>query len=203
MMATGSPRPTPPPKSEQIYAPVAHLQQKIQQRQQILDLQHQNPEEYGFGMAFQQNQSQFFQQMVEGGVPMQSPPELSGQQGYGSANHDQVSILSPRGGLIFYGASWYCDSWKMEIFFRIVHFDGKAACHILKDKMALQVMQRILYDMFIFASLARDIFSGGKAWNMQSCIVSLLQKLGARNVAKLLVWSKASAKCISMNATIF
>ena len=106
-MATGSPRPTPPPKSEQIYAPVAHLQQKIQQRQQILDLQHQNPEEYGFGMAFQQNQSQFFQQMVEGGVPMQSPPELSGQQGYGSANHDQVSISQCRNFMIFLSLRFY------------------------------------------------------------------------------------------------
>ena len=38
---------------------------------------------------------------------------------------------------------------------------------------------------------------------MQSCIVSLLQKLGASLVAKLLVWNKASAKCISMNATFF
>ena len=112
MMATGSPRPTPPPKSEQIYAPVAHLQQKIQQRQQILDLQHQNPEEYGFGMAFQQNQSQFFQHMVEGGVPMQSPPELSGQQGYGSANHDQVSISQ-----IFVSLRFYVKSilWILEV----------------------------------------------------------------------------------------
>ena len=94
MVGGGSPRPSPPPKSEQIYAPVAHLQQKIQQRQQS----HQGPEEYGFGMAFQQSQNHFFQHipsasehMGANGMPMMSPPELCGQQGYGSANHDQVS----------------------------------------------------------------------------------------------------------------
>merc|ERR1719273_1036822 len=88
MVGGGSPRPSPPPKSEQIYAPVAHLQQKIQQRQQL----HQGPEEYGFGMAFQQSQNHFFQHipsasehMGANGMPMMSPPELRGQQGYGSA----------------------------------------------------------------------------------------------------------------------
>ena len=94
----GSPRPSPGPPgplmSEQIYAPVAHLQQKIQQRQQIHQQNNQvqqiSPEEYGFGMAFHHSQNQFYQQMVDGtGLLMQSPQEL--QQGYGTANHDQVS----------------------------------------------------------------------------------------------------------------
>ena len=96
-----SPRPSPGPgpqlMSEQIYAPVAHLQQKIQQRQQVIQ-HHQNnhqqisPEEYGFGMAFNHSQNQFYQQMVDGtGLLMQSPQEI--QQGYGTANHDQVSTI--------------------------------------------------------------------------------------------------------------
>ena len=93
-----SPRPSPGPGpiiNEQIYAPVAHLQQKIQQRQQIHHQQNNqvqqiSPEEYGFGMAFHHSQNQFYQQMVDGtGLLMQSPQEL--QQGYGTANHDQVS----------------------------------------------------------------------------------------------------------------
>jgi len=77
------------PRKEQIYAPVAHLQQKIQQRQVVLQqpmnnvhqqqqlinqqqlahpqqqlTQQNNAEagsEYGFGMQFQQHQSQFLQ----------------------------------------------------------------------------------------------------------------------------------------------
>ena len=41
-------------------------------------------------MAFHHSQNQFYQQMVDGtGLLMQSPQEL--QQGYGTANHDQVS----------------------------------------------------------------------------------------------------------------
>ena len=92
--------PMPPqgPTKEQIYAPVAHLQQKIQQRQiQQFHQNHQNlnnggqeGEQYGFGIQFQQSQSQYYQQMVDAGVPMQSPPETFGQTGYGTANHDQV-----------------------------------------------------------------------------------------------------------------
>ena len=70
------------PQKEQIYAPVAHLQHKIQQRQQIQQQhkiipQHQQ-DEYGFGMQFHQSQNQFYQ-MDNVGVPMQS-------------NHEQVSI---------------------------------------------------------------------------------------------------------------
>lgn len=82
-------------QEQQIYAPVAHLQQKIQQRQQLQFQpypQQQSPEgeQYGFGMQFQQSQCQFYQQMVEAGLPMQSPPEMTGQQPYGTANHDQL-----------------------------------------------------------------------------------------------------------------
>ena len=51
----------------------------------------QEAEQYGFGLQFQQqSQSHFYQQMVDAGLPMQSPPESSGHQGYGTANHDQV-----------------------------------------------------------------------------------------------------------------
>lgn len=85
-----------PPKQEQIYAPVAHLQQKIQQRQQQQFQQHHPPpieaEQYGFGIQFQQSQSQYYQQMVDAGLPMQSPPEMAGHLGYGTANHEQVGI---------------------------------------------------------------------------------------------------------------
>lgn len=88
-MMGGSPKATPPPPSqEQIYAPVAHLQHKIQQRQQQL---HNLEAEYGFGLQFQQSQSQYYQQMVEAGIPMKSPPDQL-QQAYGTANHDQVKI---------------------------------------------------------------------------------------------------------------
>jgi len=87
-----SPRPSPGPGpiiNEQIYAPVAHLQQKIQQRHAHQNNQQISPEEYGFGMAFHHSQNQFYQQMVDGtGLLMQSPQEL--QQGYGTANHDQL-----------------------------------------------------------------------------------------------------------------
>ena len=77
---------------EQIYAPVAHLQQKIAQReaqQQMLLQQHQQQhqqclspdgDKYGFGMKFQTHQSHFYQQMVDGGVPMLSPPGEQQQQ---------------------------------------------------------------------------------------------------------------------------
>ena len=96
---------------EQIYAPVAHLQQKIAQRdaaaqqQQMLlqqqqhqlhqphqqhhqqqQLQHHHSlspdgDKYGFGMKFQTHQqSHFYQQMVDGGVPMLSPPGEQQQQ---------------------------------------------------------------------------------------------------------------------------
>lgn len=79
---------------EQIYAPVAHLQQKIQQRQQQQQQHFNYPEpggdQYGFGMQFQQTQSQYYQQMVDAGLPMQSPPESATQASYGMANHDQV-----------------------------------------------------------------------------------------------------------------
>ena len=94
---------TPPAQKEQIYAPVAHLQQKIQQRQQIQQHHMQMPagphgppvgphgpqDEYGFGMQFHQSQSQFYQQMMDAGLPMQSPPE-GNHLPYGSNNHDQV-----------------------------------------------------------------------------------------------------------------
>ena len=101
-MMAGSTRGTPPPtnggpSTEQIYAPVAHLQQKIQQRQ-LQQFQHNSHpvqgsegEQYGFGIQFQQSQSQYYQQMVDLGVPMQSPPDSFGHtSGYGIANHDQV-----------------------------------------------------------------------------------------------------------------
>ena len=90
MMGPGPRNTTTPPKEQQIYMPVAHLQQKQRQRQ----LQQQSPEaeQYGFGLQFQQSQSQFYQQMVDAGLPMQSPPDISGQQGYGTANHAQVLI---------------------------------------------------------------------------------------------------------------
>ena len=82
---------------EQIYAPVAHLQQKLaqrdaqqqQQQQQMLLQQHQQQhqqclspdgDKYGFGMKFQTHQSHFYQQMVDGGVPMLSPPGEQQQQ---------------------------------------------------------------------------------------------------------------------------
>ena len=94
------------PQKEQIYAPVAHLQQKIQQRQQIqqnhMPMQAGPPphgppggpqDEYGFGMQFHQSQSQFYQQMMDAGLPMQSPPE-GNHLPYGSNNHDQVRTLS-------------------------------------------------------------------------------------------------------------
>ena len=88
MMGPGPRNTTTPPKEQQIYMPVAHLQQKQRQRQ----LQQQSPEaeQYGFGLQFHQSQSQFYQQMVDAGLPMQSPPDISGQQGYGTANHAQV-----------------------------------------------------------------------------------------------------------------
>ena len=88
---------------EQIYAPVAHLQQKIaqrdaaaqqqQQQQMLLQQQHQQQlhqqqhhslspdgDKYGFGMKFQTHQSHFYQQMVDSGVPMLSPPGEQQQQ---------------------------------------------------------------------------------------------------------------------------
>lgn len=89
MMGPGT-RATPPPSMEQIYAPVAHLQQKIQQRQQIRQNNNPEGEQYGFGIQFQANQSQFYQQMVDAGLPLQSPPDMAGHPGYGTANHDQV-----------------------------------------------------------------------------------------------------------------
>ena len=78
------------PQKEQIYAPVAHLQQKIHQRQQIQQQHHHLPQqdEYGFGMQFHQSQSQFYH--MDGGVPMQSPPEAN-HNAYGPANHEKVS----------------------------------------------------------------------------------------------------------------
>jgi hypothetical protein len=116
--SVGGARATPPPpqqsSQQQIYAPVAHLQQKIQQRQQHFNQQqqmqqHQNlmqmtrssggtdpqaGEQYGFGLQFQHSQSQYYQQMIDAGLPMLSPPELSGQgSSYGTANHEQVNIL--------------------------------------------------------------------------------------------------------------
>ena len=92
------------PQKEQIYAPVAHLQQKIQQRQQIqqnhMQMQPQPcggplgpQDEYGFGMQFHQSQSQFYQQMMDAGLPMQSPPEGNGLA-YDLANHDKVRFIS-------------------------------------------------------------------------------------------------------------
>ncbi len=98
----------PHPTQEQIYAPVAHFQQKMQQRQPTTTMQppqhqssplhqqhqqqHQSPEgeQYGFGMQFQQSQSQYYQQMVDAGLPMLSPPDSNPNQSYGSANHEQV-----------------------------------------------------------------------------------------------------------------
>merc|ERR1712223_904571 len=61
---------TQQPKTEQIYAPVAHLQQKMIHQQKQASNQQQasfspgSPEstEYGFGVQFQQHQSQFYQQ---------------------------------------------------------------------------------------------------------------------------------------------
>ena len=92
------PRNTPPPQpqtlpKEQIYAPVAHLQQKQRERQ-IIQQQNNGPEaeQYGFGLRFHQSQSQYYQQMIDAGLPMQSPPEMSGHQGYGTANHAQVHM---------------------------------------------------------------------------------------------------------------
>merc|ERR1712223_2127149 len=69
MMAAGAAKITPPPINEQIYAPVAHLQQKIQQRQlqQFQQTQGNNSqfaEQYGFGLQFQQSQSHFYHQTV-------------------------------------------------------------------------------------------------------------------------------------------
>ena len=99
LISLAGPRGTPPPQQgpskEQIYAPVAHLQQKIQQRQlqqfhQTQGNNSQEAEQYGFGLQFQQSQSHFYQQMVDAGLPMQSPPDMQGHQGYGTANHDQV-----------------------------------------------------------------------------------------------------------------
>ncbi len=96
-------------QEQEIYAPVAHLQQKMQMQQQQQQLRQQQQQQqmspegdkYGFGMQFQAHQSQFYQQMVDGGVPMQSPPEAhpagstfgvgqQQQQKYGSAAHDQI-----------------------------------------------------------------------------------------------------------------
>merc|ERR1719369_2681409 len=97
----GGMRNTPPPpgsvglppsaalQKEQIYAPVAHLQQK-QRHRQLMQQQSPEAEQYGFGLQFQQSQCQFYQQMVEAGMPMQSPPDMTGHQGYGTANHAQL-----------------------------------------------------------------------------------------------------------------
>ena len=55
----------------------------------------QEGETYGFGLQFQQSrQSHFYQQLVDAGLPMQSPPEMQPghNQGYGTANHDQVKM---------------------------------------------------------------------------------------------------------------
>lgn len=61
-----------PQHQEQIYAPVAHLQQKIQQRQQQQQ-QQRSPEgeQYGFGMQFKQHQNQFFDVKTN----IQPPPQ--------------------------------------------------------------------------------------------------------------------------------
>ena len=55
------------------------------QQQQQMMLQHQQSlspdgDKYGFGMKFQTHQSHFYQQMVDGGVPMLSPPGEQQQQ---------------------------------------------------------------------------------------------------------------------------
>ncbi|TRY62188.1 hypothetical protein TCAL_17208 [Tigriopus californicus] len=62
-----------PPKQEQIYAPVAHLQQKIHQRQL---LQQQSPEgdKYGFGMQFHHHQSQFYHHNMQPPAGMATKP---------------------------------------------------------------------------------------------------------------------------------
>ena len=56
-----------------------------QQQQMMLQQQHQQSlspdgDKYGFGMKFQTHQSHFYQQMVDGGVPMLSPPGEQLQQ---------------------------------------------------------------------------------------------------------------------------
>ena len=56
-----------------------------QQQQMMLQQQHQQSlspdgDKYGFGMKFQTHQSHFYQQMVDGGVPMLSPPGEQQQQ---------------------------------------------------------------------------------------------------------------------------
>ena len=50
-------------------------------------------EQYGFGMQFQQHQSQFYQQMHDAGIPLNSPPpsnDIVGPRQYGTAAHDQI-----------------------------------------------------------------------------------------------------------------
>lgn len=94
-------------QTEQIYAPVAQLQQKIQQRQMMQQQQQQqqhilhqqqqvgqSPEgdKYGFGMQFYQHQNQFYHhQMQDGPAGMQGGPvdPSTGQQ-FGMAAHDQI-----------------------------------------------------------------------------------------------------------------
>ena len=113
----------PKPKQEQIYAPVAHLQQKIQQRQinnihpasqqqiqpqqqlqaqqlqaqqlqpQQLQAQQSSPEaeQYGFGIQFQQHQSQFLQQQSHQFANQQ--PQLSQQQFQHPQLHQQQAQI--------------------------------------------------------------------------------------------------------------
>jgi len=87
---------------EQIYAPVAHLQQKLQQRQlQHMQQQQQvqpatspEGEHYGFGVQFQQHASQFYQ--MDGGQQQQqqfqqmATVQMQQQHAMLAASHDQV-----------------------------------------------------------------------------------------------------------------
>ncbi len=59
----------------QIYAPVAHLQQKLQQRQLLQQQRNPEAEQYGFGVQFRQHQTQFF-----GGHQQQQQATLQQQQ---------------------------------------------------------------------------------------------------------------------------
>jgi hypothetical protein len=85
-------QPQQQPKAEQIYAPVAHLQQKMMHQQQgnLQQIQAQpaafppgSPEstEYGFGVQFQQHQSQFYQ------IQKQNPHSNSHQY---ANNHSEM-----------------------------------------------------------------------------------------------------------------